>query len=192
MWETVYRYFILNGELSLPGIGTFNIERTVTRSDFANRQIHPSVPVIRFTHDHKPADKEFYQYLSIKSSISEQEAIKQFHDLVHVFQTGLTNTGKTRLQGIGTLIKEFSHTFSFQPEWDAADFYKSVAAERIIRRNTETPPEEIKPVLKKKKIIKQEPVAGPRKSWIVPAIILTIIAIAAIVYYYLTQPANSF
>src|ERR1700740_578014 len=109
MWETVYRYFILNGELSLPGIGAFNIERTVARSDFANSKLHPARPVIRFTHDHKPADKQFYDYISRVHQISETEAITRFHELVYVFQTKLSSNGKAELPGIGGLSRAYSN-----------------------------------------------------------------------------------
>lgn len=191
MWETVYRYFILQGELSLPGIGTFNIERTVTRSDFANRQIHPAIPVIRFTHDQIGVEKAFYQYLSRSHRISEEEAIQQFQDIVHYYQTALVQDGKARLQGIGTLIKEFSNTFSFQPEWDVTDFYRSVPAERIVRRNREPAADEPLAILtgENKTAEKRQVVEG---RWLVRALILAIAGIAAIVYFFLTHPANSF
>lgn len=185
MWGSVYRYFILHQELTIPGIGTFTIEQTGARSDFANKLIHPSLPVIRFNHEQHPADRKFYKYISQENAIPEVEAIKRFHDIAYDLQSAVNTNGSVKLQGIGMLTKEFPSTYSFQPEWNASELYKPVAAERAIRKYAEhtlvVGDEEVSSNQMQKKLIAK----GKKDNWWVYALILGVIGVIVIVCYYL-------
>lgn len=184
MWQPVYRYFILHKKLNIPGIGSFNVETSAARLDFANRLLHAPLPVIRFTPGQQSVERSFFDYLAASFSISTTEAVKQYNDYCyHLLQRAETQ-GSLHLPGIGTLRKEFEKTFSFQPENGVDLYFTDLPAERVIRREqphaitvgeTETTTTEMQERL-------DEP--PKRDNWWVYAAALALLAVAAIIYYH--------
>lgn len=98
----LYRYLILNGQLSLPGIGTFYLQKTSSVLDIGNKQF--TAPAYYFHLDslHENPSKKLFGWLSKKLHVSDWEAIR----LVNDFSFDLKNkiiTGESVWKNVGAL-----------------------------------------------------------------------------------------
>jgi nucleoid DNA-binding protein len=191
MYDSLYKYLILYKKLNIPGIGSFAIEQIPARLDFLNKQLHSPLPVIRFNLGNAVADKHFYDFLAKEKGLQEWEAIRQFNDLTFEIKNTVNSKGMVELPGIGTLKKEFTDTYSFQPAGSLQPYFPDVAAERIIRKNAT---HSVKVGDAEKSSTEMQELLAPEKpkksQWVKYAIILAVLGAAAIAYYYATKPAN--
>ncbi|RFM27574.1 hypothetical protein [Deminuibacter soli] len=187
MMQTLYKYLILNKKLALPGIGYFTVEHVPARLDFASKKMYPPISVIRFSGDKVQADRHFFAFVSDDLQVNEVEAIQQFNNTLLEIKKQIADNGVAVLPQIGSLRKEFSNTYSFQPAASAGDYTPEVTAERVIRHEAHTvkvgeaerTSEEMREMLAD---------GGSRKSrWWIYALILAALGGGAIAYYYLTR-----
>jgi len=171
----------------MPGIGTFTIENIPARLDFINKKIHAPLPVIRFTMDHTPADAHFITYLAKEWQMDEETAITSYNEIVYQHNTALVDVGNTEIPFIGKLTREFAHTYSFQPAYQANNLLEEVAAERIINVQNGHEVRVGEDYLNSQDILANQP-AKKSYSWLIAAGVITMVdalIIAAYHYHYL-------
>lgn len=188
MYYVIRKFLALHHHLSLPGIGSFSVEKQPAEIDFANRSIIAEKNKIVFNNDKLPAEKKFYEFLSYELNIDEVKAIRSFTNFTAQLQDNLNTENTVYFKGIGTLTRQTSHVLTFQPE-EMPEYFPALTAERVIRKNTthtvrvgedEKTSEEMHTALHQPKKIKEE-------RWWMAAIILAVIGIAAIIFYYYTH-----
>jgi hypothetical protein len=187
MWQTLYEYFILYRKLTIPGIGSFQVEPLVARLDFANKLLHAPLPAVRFTHDHQQPDHFFIKYLSDHYRIDENEASKRFNDFSDSLHDEIEKNGTVTLKGIGKLKKEFAKTYSFHPFHETDRYFPDVKVERVIRKHSKhyiKVGEAQKTNVEMEELLQNESGADQWKRY---ALVLAITAIVAIVVYHLSH-----
>lgn len=180
----IKKFLFLHHHVSLPGIGSFSIEKKPARINVTDRVIEPPSSVIRFSNENSPAEKIFYNFLAHELNIDELQAVRTFTDFNIHLQSDIKQNKSVEFSGIGSLHAD-DETLTFVPE-KLPNYYPPIAAERVIRKNVshvikvgeeEKTSEEMQTVLQQEEIVHKD-------RWWIPAAILGAVGIVAIVVYY--------
>jgi hypothetical protein len=188
MYPCIYKYFLLNKKLNLPGIGSFEIKTTSSFFD-DNHILKPPTEQINFSTTTALADKTFYQFLAKELHIEEVDAIKNFHDFSYQLQNGINKSEGIILPGIGAVKKQASGNLTFEKESYIHNYLpeltinnnksKTIAAEISAHQHIYKPPQTENPLFTEENNV----ITNPSKDyWWVFAIALSLIGIAAIMY----------
>lgn len=179
--------------MALPGIGIFTSERRSAKLR-AFKVFEPPVYIIVFKAAPDEGDKKLYSFISTEKGIDEVEAIKELSDFTYRLKQKINKEGSCVLPGIGTLIKQDAGELSFESSADLQQYFAGATVERVAQKDAarkvvdtdfekpvaelqdEVLPETGGVILEKKK-----------DYWWVFALILAVIAIWAIVYYYMVN-----
>lgn len=184
MHQYIHKYFALHKTVSLPGIGSFTVETQNAKLDFIEKISYPPAYSISYnTYD--KIDDAFYNFLSKETGAND--ATERFNHFTQQLKEQLENHHAVTLQGIGTLTKS-GKSYSFVADNSVQKYFPTVAAERVIRQSAEHTVrvgEEHRTSTEmhehlKRKIIKED-------NWLVTAIVLGVIGVAAIALYYLIK-----
>ena len=186
MYNAVKKFLALYHHLSLPGIGNFKVTCASAQLGIADRNIIPSIITINFSTENLPAEKIFYSFLSNELSVDEAQAVRRFTYFIDDVKSDLLSKKEVVLKGIGKLVKTSGEEISFYAD-ELPVYYPILSAERVIRKNAthtvmvgeqeKTSVEMHTRFATKEKIVRAE-------RWWIPALILAVIGIAAIVIYY--------
>jgi hypothetical protein len=189
MFKILYKYFIINRKLNLPGIGVLEIHRRPATLDFARKAFAPPGARIDFSAVNSAADQKFFSFLSAEQNIEEVEAATRFEVLVQELKDNLQVNGKADLPGLGTLIRNEPGSVQFTPLLQEPGFLREVSIEPTVPAIVEEPSTIIEPAPKEIEVHEtmnegDEEAAVEKSNWAVYAIIIALLSIAAIVYYY--------
>lgn len=195
MFDLFYKYLLINSQVGIPGIGLFQLSHSTAKIDADQNIISPPVPLIKFTQKTTGADKKFFQYVSTELKVQEWESIRRFHDFTYKLKNDLNNKQSVELAGMGTLIKNNTGDISFEPDMVLNRYYPEIKIDKVYQQ--EAPITKVKEVpiappdedWIKDEIVVEEVEVTPYKWWI-SAIIIAVLAIAAIVFYYLNRNPN--
>jgi len=186
MHQYIHKYFALNKNVSLPGIGSFNAEMQSAKLDFINKTVEAPATVIRYN-ENGGIDREFYNFLSKETGLNESGAANDFNQFASELKEQLETSYVLELKGIGTLTKD-SSGYSFVANNTAQKFFPDVVAERVIRQNAEhivKVGEYHKTSTQMHKELQYRSVK--KDNWFISAIILGAIGVVAIALYYLLK-----
>jgi hypothetical protein len=79
--QWLHEYFIQHGSLTLPGVGTFRIQRISAQVDFASKRMLPPSFTIRFDHRHDTPQREMFTYVAQRSGMADWEAVSTDGDI---------------------------------------------------------------------------------------------------------------
>ena len=184
MHQYIHKYFALHKTVSLPGIGSFAVETQNAKLDFIEKVVHAPQYTIRY-YNYDKADDKFYNFLSKETGASDIK--ERFTDFAKQLKEQLDNHRTVTLKGMGTLTKD-GKSYSFVADDSVQKYFPTIAAERVIRQTAEHTVrvgEEHRTSTEmhehlKRKVIKEE-------NWLVTALVLGIISVAAIALYYLIK-----
>ena len=190
MFHILYKYLILNKQLSIPGIGHFYIEHEPARPDAAGDVIHSPLPVIKFTNTVTTADRNFFEFASQELAIEQWDTIRQFHDFSYNLKNDVNTYASIELPGMGSLRRNNLGGLSFEPAMVLDEYFPEIKVPMPLQQETQEAniPAET-PVTESEPGEDVEDDTPPTKDrWWVAAVVLGVIGIAAIVYYYATTP----
>lgn len=130
--DLLYDYFIQNGSISMPGIGTFRLMRISAQVDFANRKMLPPSYTVRFDNRTDPPSRELFEYISMRGGMDDLEAVRLVNHFAYEFKDRLIHGQNVEWQGFGTLLPDTGSGFGFEPERRTFDFTAEVDAQRVI------------------------------------------------------------
>jgi hypothetical protein len=137
MYGELYQYFIRHKNLSLPGIGTFYLERIPASSDFPNRIINPPSFNIALQAVNVSPSKAFFKWLAESYSISERDAVIRFNDFAFSLKQELANGKSIEWNGMGVLSPGLAGEIKFDPALNGLNADVPVKAEKVIRDKAE-------------------------------------------------------
>ena len=135
--QWLHEYFIQHGSLTLPGVGTFRIQRISAQVDFASKRMMPPSFTIRFDHRHDTPQREMFAYISQRSGLADWEAVRSVNNLSFDIKTRLLHGESVPVDGIGILRPDNGSGFQFDAERINYDFIPKVRADRVIRKDAE-------------------------------------------------------
>jgi hypothetical protein len=132
----LYKYLILNGQLSLPGLGTFHLQKTSSVLDFGNKVFTP--PSYNFHLDglHESPSKKLFGWLSKKLHVSDWDAIRMVNDFSFELKNKIL-TGESTWQNVGTLRRDEKGNIVLDSAIIQLESQKPVPAEKVLRVKAE-------------------------------------------------------
>lgn len=187
MYAELYQYLLLHNKLSVPGIGTFLLERKPAQSDFVNRQIKAPAYSIVLDQAAETSSMSFFGWLANALGISDRDAVIRFNDFAFDMKRQINNGDIIQWNGVGTLNKGLSGEIKlteatvFSPE-------TPVAAEKVIREKAEHMVRVGEDQRSSTEMTAAFTKTIAKKSyWWIPALIISILAIGFIVWYLYTN-----
>jgi hypothetical protein len=194
LYELFYKYLILNGKASMPGIGTFAIEQVAATMDFENKKLNPPTQnVILESNDIATDTYSFYNYIANELNVNESEAARRFQEFTHGIQKQVSNDGDLLLHGIGKLRKnQFDIGYILEAETESKQVLpdlwitKTQAADTSLLDVYSTAQPSI---IKRAKIdgdgFAHTTISEKQDYWWVFAIIIAIMGLGALLFYYI-------
>jgi hypothetical protein len=191
LYELFYKYLILNGRASMPGIGTFGVEQVPATMDFENKKLTPPTQNIKIESYEIATDTySLYNYLAKELGVNESEAARRFQELTHDIEKQIAASGILLLPGIGKIRKEFSG-YVIDAETESKQVLPDLWITKTQAANTSLMDiyANVQP-----SIIKQSNFQGNSEKlvarekedyWWVIAIVLAIMGLGALLYYYI-------
>jgi hypothetical protein len=188
MFPLLYKYLVLNDQVCVPGVGRFFKERKPAQLNFSNKEFEPPVYSIQFRGEQVAADKSFFAFLTKEQGIDELQAVRQFHEFAFDLKHHINNHPQTELPGLGWLKRSNDGAITFEPTSLTHDYFTPTPAERIVRENVEHTilvGDTERTNTEMQEMLDDGATRRPKALWWIIAIVLALIAIAAIVFYYL-------
>ncbi len=136
MFVELYRYFISNRSLSLPGIGTLQLDRQSARYNFSDKLMQPPA----FGVSYKPVsivkNTGLISWLAAEMQISRDDAAGKYEAFIKEFKEQLSAGNEINWNGIGTFKQNESGQLGFLPG-ESSSGQIPVTAEKLIRENAE-------------------------------------------------------
>lgn len=182
MLDLLYRYLILHDHVGVPGVGSFNI--VSTPANISGNTIHPPKQHIRFFPGSALTDKQFYQFLSLEAGLSEVDAVRKFQDFAYQLRKDLQAWPQVALNGFGILKKTTSGEIAFEPVVSVDRYFspltatESETARATIHEQTVTDAGNGIEVYEEDEVVRKD-------RWWIWALLLTVLALAAIGYFYM-------
>lgn len=192
LYELFYKYLILNGRASMPGIGTFGVEQVPATMDFERKKLNPPTQNIRLeSFDIATDTYSLYNYLARELNVDESEAARRFQEFTHDIQKQANANVPVLLHGIGNLRKDIVNGFVVEPETDSKQVMQDLWISKTQAANTGLldvyatgKPDTIKEYQSESKpenmIVKES-----EDYWWVIAIVLAIMGLGSLLYYYI-------
>ena len=133
MYRHLYEYLILNKQLSVPGVGTFLVERKPAGTDITHRQIKPPLYSISLNPGNETPGKRFFYWLADKLNIHYHEAIVRFNGFAYDLKNEVLSGNKVTWDHVGMFSKGISGEIRFESFLKEYNFDPPVSATRMIR-----------------------------------------------------------
>jgi nucleoid DNA-binding protein len=188
MVQLLYKYLILNKQVTLPGLGVFYIQRQPAKHDYVNSVFVSPALHINFNASSDLPDKNFYQFVSKERGLNEVEAVKSLNSFADKLNQQVKANKTVELPGMGMLKINAAGQLTFEPADILAAYFPPTKGASLLDEKSQNVASEKAVTRASKETISfqelsQEEVS--RKSyWWVYAIILALLGIGAIGYYY--------
>lgn len=136
MYPELYHYLLQHRKLSLPGIGTFILERKPAQADFPNKQIHPPVYSISLQGNAPVPAGSFFSWLGNSLGVSQMDAVIRFNNFVFELKKQLEADDIIEWNGVGEIKKGLAGEIKFLPQ-EPLMAGLPVPAEKILRDKAE-------------------------------------------------------
>src|SRR4051812_48068412 len=108
MFKILYKYFVINRKVGLPGIGLFFIERQPSNLDFIKKAFTAPSARIGFKVGHTVSDETFILFAADELKTNPSQAASEFSNFTQTLTNTLHVDGKVDLPGMGLLSKDVS------------------------------------------------------------------------------------
>lgn len=186
MLNSLYKFLVLHDHVSIPGVGTFAVQRTA--ASFDGNAFQPPVQTIVFEAGTALAEKKFYDFLAADHDFSGLDAVRKFQDFAYQLKKDIQSQSFVELSGLGILKKNSVGAIVFEPSAINQYFPKLTPTEVEQQQNTSTEhaiPSSETAVYSEDET--QEEVVVVKDRWWIWATVLALLALAAIGYFYMTN-----
>ena len=115
MYESLYQYFIQHRQLSVPGIGTFILERTPALVNFPERMMDSPAYNVRLQTSGQAPSRLFFNWLAAALQLSDREAVIRFNDFAFELKKSVLSGTLVNWNGLGQLSKGLAGEIRFVP-----------------------------------------------------------------------------
>lgn len=184
MQQQIATFLFHHNKLPLPGIGTLTMHHKGATGDFTSKSIAAPVASIGFEKTESDTSA-LLDYLSGNNSSERDSARRSLEDLCTKLKLDLAAQKQYEMPGIGILYADSNGDIHFTEQALPVSFLQPVYAERVIHPNDE---HQILVGDKEKTNTQMTEMLAPkeekRENWWIWAIVLSLIAITAIMLYF--------
>lgn len=136
MFTELYKYLLQHKKLSVPGIGTFLLQRHSALADFPARKMHAPYYSVSFEDEAGIPGTQFYQQLAPVLGGTEREAVIRFNDFIFSFKNNIDKGDQINWTGVGVIKKALNGGVQFSPAIPLIQ-EEPVTAEKVLRQKAE-------------------------------------------------------
>lgn len=131
--QSLYKYFSLKGEISLPGLGVLSLIRVPSTNDFANKLFYSPVFRFHFEQTSEYGDESRNAYLRSQLNIGDGELDQMCNSFsLHVAEQ-LELNGRVEWEGIGFFSLNDAKRIEFFPRKELESFTGKIPYEHVVR-----------------------------------------------------------
>ena len=193
MYSFLYKYFLVNKRVGIPGLGAFSLQEIPASLDFVKGVLHAPQSKISFTRSEDSAiDKNLFIYLSKEMQLEEWQVATKFQEFTNAIKNNIEGNMAVELPGIGKLQRGYDDDVFFIADNEATH----ISSADIKLNNTndsrsnlvelystgenlilteETEEDKLEMIVKEKQ----------EDYWWVYALILALMGVGALLYYYI-------
>ena len=193
MYPFLYKYFLVNKKVGIPGLGSFLFQDTPATLDFVKGVLRaPQSKIAFLKSEDDTIDKSLFIYLGKEMHLEEWQVAKKFQEFTDGIKQNINGNKAVELPGIGKLQKGYDNDLIFIPDVEAT----VIASPDIKLNNTndsranlvelystgenlilteETEEDKLEMIIKHK----------DEDYWWVYALILALMGVGALLYYYI-------
>ena len=120
MYPFLYKYFLVNKRVGIPGLGAFSLQETPASLDFVKGVLRAPQSKISFTRsENSVVDKNLFIYLSKEMQLEEWAVAKKFQEFTNAIKNNIEGNMAVELPGIGKLQKGYDEAIIFIADNDA-------------------------------------------------------------------------
>lgn len=135
MFHILHQYLIQHKSLSLPGLGTLELQNIPAISNLSDHTIEPPMQKIIFDDMNDAPNKDLFQYVAARLQVEEWEAIKKVNDFSYELKNQLKQGGEILWEKVGVLQAELNGNIKLDAKTITYSFMVPAPARRIIRTN---------------------------------------------------------
>lgn len=193
MYPFLYKYFLVNKKVGIPGLGSFSLQEIPASLDFVKGLLRAPQSKIVFTKSNADTvDKSLFIYLGREMQVEEWQVARKFQEFTAAIKSNLDNNKAVELPGIGKLQKGYDDELMFIADTDAtlvpaadiklnntndsrANLVELYSTGENLILTEETEEDKLEMIIKHKE----------EDYWWVYALILALMGVGALLYYYI-------
>lgn len=129
----LYRYFSLNGSVSIPGLGALSFKRIPAVNDFSSRQCLPPSQVLRFNANIDSPSGEQSKYIARLAGKDRENVDSEMKLLGDALKTRLMAERKLEWMDVGSFSVSDEGEIGFVPKTLSTEFFAPVHYHHILR-----------------------------------------------------------
>jgi hypothetical protein len=131
----LYRYFSLNGKVSIPGLGALSMVRVPAVIDFTTKQMFPPFQVLKFKTNHTDSTPEQSSYIARLSGMDNELVDIELKILGDSLRARLMVERKLEWMDVGSFSVSDDGEIGFVPKTVTTDFFLPVQFTHVLRPN---------------------------------------------------------
>lgn len=193
MYPFLYKYFLVNKKVGIPGLGSFSLQEIPASLDFVKGLLRAPQSKIVFTKSNSDAvDKSLFIYLGREMQVEEWQVARKFQEFTAAIKSNLDSNKAVELPGIGKLQKGYDDELMFIADSDAtlvpaadiklnntndsrANLVELYSTGENLILTEETEEDKLEMIIKHKE----------EDYWWVYALILALMGVGALLFYYI-------
>ncbi len=192
MFQVLHQYLVAKRQLTLPGIGSWQLREEPAKYEHTTQQLIPRKVVVDFTqdHDHVNGMQPLMGYLAKTTGEPEEDCFENLNAFTEKIKLSLDSTGSFDWPRLGTLQIGQDNRILFEPEPALENYTPAIHAPRIVHEgkvhqmlvgDQETDSGTMQNYLHEAEMTETEETTEPKKLWWIPALIGGIIGLVLIV-----------
>jgi hypothetical protein len=133
----LYRYFSLNGRVSIPGLGALSMVRIPAVIDFSTRQLFPPFQVLKFKTNNTDSTPEQSSYIARLSGMNSEVVDNELKLLGEELKNRLMAERKLEWMDVGSFSVSDEGEIGFTPKTVTTDFFLPVHYLHVLRPDAE-------------------------------------------------------
>jgi hypothetical protein len=133
----LYRYFSLNGSVSIPGLGALSLKRMPAVNDFSSKQLLPPAQVLKFNANINPASGEQSNYIARLSGLKKEHVDNELKILGEELKARLMAERKLEWMDVGSFSVSDEGEIGFVPKTVTTEFFTPVHYVHVLRPDAE-------------------------------------------------------
>ncbi len=133
----LYRYFSLNGSVSIPGLGALSLKRMPAVNDFSSKQLLPPAQVLKFNANINPTSGEQSNYIARLSGLKKEHVDNELKILAEELKARLMVERKLEWMDVGSFSVSDEGEIGFVPKTVTTEFFTPVHYVHVLRPDAE-------------------------------------------------------
>lgn len=129
----LYKYFSINGNIALPGLGVLSLIRIPSTNDFANKVLYSPVFRFHFEPTDEASDESLNVYLKSQLNISDNELDELYRTFSVQANQLLQSNGKVEWEGVGSFSLNGAKKVEFIPLNELEILSGKLGYEHVVR-----------------------------------------------------------